>query len=60
MSVKVPLLKGDLGGSECDGESDKTRPREEVFSFFVVCDHAWGSNSKIEAGKRYFILHLKR
>jgi hypothetical protein len=26
MSVKVPLFKGDLGGSESDGEGKKTRP----------------------------------
>ena len=25
-SVKVPLFKGDLGGSKSDGEAKKTRP----------------------------------
>ncbi len=29
-SVKVPLFKGDLGGSESDGEGKKTRPRGVV------------------------------
>ena len=26
MSVKVPLFKGDLGGSDSDGQGKKTRP----------------------------------
>jgi hypothetical protein len=30
MSVKVPLFKGDLGGSESDREGEKTRPRGVV------------------------------
>ncbi len=36
-SVKVPLFKGDLGGSKSDGEGEKTRPRGiEVSEFEYV------------------------